>query len=326
MPKTSDVGVIVGRFQVHRLHEAHHQLIKSVYDTHPRTVVVLGLSPARVTHRNPLDFETRKQMLLEAFPNLTVLYIADAPDDGAWSKRLDDLLVEYLTPTQTVTLFGGRDSFIAHYHGKYPTKALEPDAYMSGTEMRKNISRQVKSSEDFRAGVIWASANSYPRVFQTVDVAIHRAINRVHEGVRGKFTDADLRAAGQDWSDDPTPREWLMVRKPNEKLWRFAGGFVQPTDSSLEMAIRREALEETGVELVSLRYIKSMLVDDWRYRSENDKIMTALFIAEYGHGPVRPADDVSEAKWFEAINPSDLVVEHAPLLNAIEQHVFGGAR
>lgn len=43
-----DVGVIVGRFQVHQLHDAHIHLIKSVYDTHAHTIVVLGVSRARL--------------------------------------------------------------------------------------------------------------------------------------------------------------------------------------------------------------------------------------------------------------------------------------
>ena len=293
IPAASDVGVLVGRFQVHRLHEAHLALIRSVYDTHPQTVIVLGLSPARVTHRNPLDFEARKQMLLDAFPKATIFYLHDQPSDDIWSDKLDALIDGYLSPRQSVRLYGGRDSFITRYHGKYETQALDSPVYVSGTELRQSITRSVKASEDFRAGVIWASANGYPRVYPAVDVAICQDV------------------AGQRLHD------WLMVRKPNEKQWRFPGGFVLPTDRSYEDAAKREAMEETGAEIGRLEYVGSFLVDDWRYRQETDKILTTLFKAAYVFGPIRPADDVAEARWSNQIDVADIVPEHHPLVNAL---------
>jgi len=284
MPKPSDVGVIVARFQVHKLHPAHKRLIESVYNTHKQTLIVLGVSPARVTARNPLDFEARKKMVLEAFPKATVLYIKDEASNEVWSHKLDELIEDYLSPAQTVTLFGGRDSFAVYYKGRYPVQELEPETYVSGTELRLDISRATRGTEDFRAGVIWASANTYPRVNITVDVGIN----------------------------DPV-RGWLLVRKPNEALWRFPGGFVQPTDATLETAVRREVMEEVGVEIGTPEYRGSRLIDDWRYRRETEKILTAFFRARYIFGSVRPADDVSEARWFKTVAAADVVAEHRVL-------------
>lgn len=314
MPKTSDVGVIVGRFQVHRLHDAHRALIQQVYDTHRQTLIVLGLSPVRVTARNPLDFEARKQLLLDAFPKATVFYLRDERDDAEWSRKLDALVRDYLSPSQTVTFYGGRDSFIEHYTGVFPTDVLEPEVYASGTELRKGISKAVKGSEDFRAGVIWASSNGWPRVFPTVDVAIYRIVNPGAQRVDD---------AGGHALSPGEYKEWLLVRKPAETLWRFPGGFVDPTDNGLEAAAKREVYEETGLEVGPLQYVASLRVDDWRYRDEADKIITTLFAAPYVFGAVRPADDVAEAKWFE-FRPAPgkalavpIVPEHAPLLEAL---------
>ena len=51
-----DVGVIIARFQIPMLHEAHKELIDYVMDEHSRVIVFLGLSQARTTINNPLDF------------------------------------------------------------------------------------------------------------------------------------------------------------------------------------------------------------------------------------------------------------------------------
>lgn len=298
IPSTSDVGVIVGRFQVHKLHEAHRSLIRYVYESHPQTVIILGLSQARVSIRNPLDFEARKQMLLAEFPKLTVFYLHDQPSDAEWSRRLNILIADYLNPGQTVCLYGGRDSFLAHYQGDYPTMSLEPEAYASGTELRKSITKSVRGTEDFRAGVIWASANQHPRVFPCVDVAVIDDKNRV-----------------------------LLVRKPNERGWRFPGGFAAPTDGAnpatrnrvWEAAAVRELREETGIEPGHMDYVGSFLIDDWRYRRETDKICSTFFVTRYVYGPVVPADDVSEARWFDrADGRIQIVQEHLALWRALD--------
>ena len=290
MPKVSDVGVIVGRFQVHQLHAAHQSLIDHVYSTHRQTVIVLGLSQARMTALNPLDFESRKQMLLERYPKATILYIKDLRDDAQWSARLDTLIEDVISPAQSVTLYGGRDSFIAHYSGKYHTETLEPGAYLSGTELRKTISRSVRGTEDFRAGVIWASANGYERPFVAVDVAVQNEKNEV-----------------------------LMVRKPGEVLYRFPGGFVK-SGEVYETAARREVSEETGASIDGLRYLGSFVIDDWRYRDEAEKITSVLFGAVFVSGPIRPADDVTEARWFArtALSAATVMPEHLPLVAQLQ--------
>ena len=68
-----DIGVVVGRFQVHELHQAHRDLLDHVTAEHRKVVVVLGLSPLMNTISNPLDFEARKQMIQAEYPNAIVL-------------------------------------------------------------------------------------------------------------------------------------------------------------------------------------------------------------------------------------------------------------
>jgi len=112
----------------------------------------------------------------------------------------------------------------------------------------------------------------------------------------------------------------LLAKKPGEKGYRLIGGFVSPSDTSLETAARREVLEETHIEISALDYIGSYLVDDWRYCNEIDKVMTTVFLAHYMFGAIQPDDDIEELKWFHLSRKFDfdsLVAWHKPLLSGV---------
>lgn len=288
--ETHEIGVIVGRFQVHDLHDAHRGIIESVIAKHKKVIMFLGVAPTLVSKHNPLDFVARKEMILQAFPQLTVLALPDMPSDKDWSKTLDQRIRE-AAPVGGVMLYGGRDSFITHYSGDFTTKELEQKVFVSGTEVRKNVSSEVKSTSDFRAGVIYAAYNQYEKVYPTVDVAILRD-NAV-----------------------------LLGKKPNQAKHRFIGGFADPRDTSYEQSAMREAFEETGAEVGDVQYIGSARIDDWRYKGEADKIMTLFFTARYIFGRIQPQDDISELRFFPLaeLRKTDLVEEHHVLYDLLKQ-------
>lgn len=293
----SNVGVIVGRFQVHELHAAHKELIQHVRDKHERVLLFLGLSPCKCTLNNPLDFYARKVMIEQAFKDIEVFYIADVGNDELWSKSLDDQIEKIIGPNQTATLYGSRDSFVPHYKGKFPTVELVPSSYISGTELRKNIATKARNEAAFRAGAIWAMMNQYPTIAPTVDIAII------------DFSIAGIRL--------------LLARKPTEKLLRFIGGFSTPVCKSYEEDARREVTEESGVEIGGLTYLGSTNVDDWRYRQEQNKIRTILFVANYISGTPSGADDVAEVRWvlWDSLHEEELVEEHRPLLAMLTKYL-----
>ena len=291
MKNTQEIGVIVGRFQVPELHDGHVKLIQRVVDNHKRVAIFLGVTPVLVTKKNPLDFITRKEMILKVFPNITVLALPDKPNDSDWSVELDKRIRE-IFPIGEALLYGGRDSFSGAYSGIFKTTEIEQIANFSGTEMRKEVSLETKASPDFRAGVIFAAYNQYPKVFPTVDVAI----------IRGD--------------------EVLLGRKSHQNVFRFIGGFVDPTDDNFEQAAQREAQEETGVEVGNLQYVGTARIDDWRYRHEVDKIITTLFTADYIAGNAMAQDDISEIKWFKIndLTMEDFVVEHRVLWGLLKRN------
>jgi bifunctional NMN adenylyltransferase/nudix hydrolase len=293
-----DVGVVIGRFQVPELHDAHTSLIQHVCEQHDKVVILLGLSPLMVTTENPLDFESRKQMILDEFPNVTVLYVRDQWSDELWSRRVDEVIEDVTTPAQTVVLYGGRDSFIGHYKGRYPSRELEQDTYVrfSGTEFRKQVaSGSVRHSPDFRAGVVWAAHSTFPTVYTCVDVLVI----------------------------SPNTDKILLGRKKDEDKYRLFGGFTDPASESFEADARREVMEEAGISVEQLEYVNSFNVDDWRYRKERDRIRTLLYHAVIGAAErPRPGDDIYEVRWFDANLDIDRVVmeNHRPLVRAALNH------
>lgn len=288
-----DVGVIVGRFQVPELHDAHRGLIEAVCAEHDKVLVLLGIAPVPSTPRNPLDFEARKQMLLEAFPRITVAPLADEQDDRGWSRNLDALVGRLTTHAQSAVLYGGRDSFVARYHGNLAVRELDAPVRVSGTEIRDDVRRRsTHPTADFRAGVVWQAYAQYPICHPTVDVAV--------------FDDAG--------------EQLLLGRKPDERLFRFIGGFADPDSPSYEADARREVAEETGIAITDPVYVTSMLVDDWRYRGESARaVKTLLFRATLLSGRPVAADDIEELRWFpwETLADDDVVPVHRPLLAAL---------
>lgn len=291
------VGVVVGRFQVHKLHAGHLDLLSAVQKKHSRILVFLGVPAGVPTRRNPLPFEARKQMLLQAYPDFTVLPIPDMRSDEVWSTKLDRRIRE-IYQVETIQLYGGRHSFLKHYSGIFPVAELESTIYSSsGTAVRDELARRMSGSEEFRAGIVWAVYNQFPRGFLAVDVAV-------------------LGHPGNG------PLQVLLVRKPHEEYFRFPGGFYDPVrDRSPEDTGAREIFEECGIRISRpLSYISSQVIDDWRYRGEKDKIVSIFFEGGFSYeNTLQPGDDVIELKWvvLEDLYNEMLMFEHESLKVAL---------
>jgi bifunctional NMN adenylyltransferase/nudix hydrolase len=294
MDEKYSIGVLVGRFQVHELHEAHHYLIKQVVDNHKKVILFLGVPKVVGTKKNPLDFDSRKKMIQHHYPNIVILSLPDFGDDRRWTQELEKRIIE-VYPIGEVLLYGGRDSFIPYYKnggGQFDCRELnEYGTFVSGTEVRKLVSSEVKDSPDFRAGVIYQSYNQYPKVHPCVDVAIL----------------------------DESEEKILLAKRPYEDGWRFIGGFSRPTDTSYEHTARRKVSQDAGgnLSITDLRYVGSCQIPDWRYQSEEDKILSILFVTKKMFGRIEPSDDVSELKWWNIneISEKNITSEHKILLD-----------
>jgi bifunctional NMN adenylyltransferase/nudix hydrolase len=292
--KKYDIGVIIGRFQINRLHAAHRALINSVIQKHDRVIMFLGVAKATGTKKNPLDFASREVMIREEFGDSlsTILPLSDMKSDKHWSKQVDTKIREVFQ-NGSVVLYGSRDSFIPYYQGKFDTVELEAAEKVSASDIREEIKNKVEKTAEFRAGVIYGAYNTHDVVHPTVDIAIVKE----------------------------ETQEILLGRKPYEDKFRFVGGFVDVDDKSYEAAASRETREETRLDVGSPQYLGSTRVDDWRYRGYGDRsIMTILFKVSYMYGTPKASDDIEEVKWMKIseLTENDLVVEHAKLLHLLK--------
>jgi len=293
-PSEMEIGVIIARFQVHKLHDAHIELINRVCQHHKKVIIFLGVPIVHNTKTNPLDFATRKAMIQENYPNIVILPQKDQRSNEKWSQILDS---EIRVPfgERSALLYGGRDSFIPYYSGKYPVAELTTDVYYSGTEVRKEVSREILNSSDFRAGVIHSTFAQRPITYPTVDV--------VADNEKGQI---------------------LLCKKPNEKNYRFIGGFVDRTDECWENAARREFSEETGgCEIGGLKYVTSGQIKDWRYAKTEHGIMTTLFLGRFVFGSIKPSDDIASLHWVypQDVKVKDIMPEHQELYEKLLEHI-----
>lgn len=278
--KVYDYGVIVGRFQVAELHDGHKQLIETVINRHRRVLILIGVSPTLGTKNSPLDYASRCGLFYEYWvrynEKIIIGSLSDVPgDDLAWSAELDSQ-IRAIFPMGSVCLYGGRDSFINYYHGKFDSHEFGIISNAEGKQIRGEWGKKIINSVDFRAGQIYQSQNRFPMIFSTVDIAVVNYMVKNHK--KDGFV--------------------LMGRKKNKAGYVFPGGFADPTDDGLEAAARRELFEEVDVEVdPKFQYLGSFRIDDPRYTGE-ERIITTLFGADYLMGSGKPKEELLDTIWI----------------------------
>jgi len=116
-------------------------------------------------------------------------------------------------------------------------------------------------------------------------------------------------------------RQVLLIERKNEPLgWALPGGFVDYGES-LEDAARREAREETGLELLNLRQFRAYSDPERDPRRHN---ISLVFSAETTDEAVA-GDDAAGVKWFDLdALPKKLCFDHARILADYRAGLFGG--
>jgi len=273
--KKLDVGVLVGEFQTPILLDGYSEPIDKFLETkHDRHLIVLGISFMKATRNHPLDFNARRTMILDKYPDLTekdIAYLKDVNGDELWSKQLDELVTTTCKCADIdATYYGTEGEVVNRYHGTHKLVKLETTTNSNWREECKAMGRSGYDPMSWRMGVCYATEQHYPTAYSTVDCAIF---------------------------DDTSFQKIWLARKSKETFYRLVGGFTDPEkDDSHEDAAIRETKEETHLDCIIEKYLGSYKIDDWRYRNEQDKIITSLFAMVRIGGNPKPDDDIAELK------------------------------
>ena len=93
-------------------------------------------------------------------------------------------------------------------------------------------------------------------------------------------------------------RSLLMVKRGGHPFigkWALPGGFLEP-DETAEQAVRRELMEETGVNADAIIQLRAFSDP---HRDPRTRIVTVVYIAVLDRLPdARAGDDAADAKWF----------------------------
>ena len=104
----------------------------------------------------------------------------------------------------------------------------------------------------------------------------------------------------------------LLVKRaiePRKGFWDLPGGFLEK-DEHPEVALKREAREELGVEIEVLQYL-GIFMDRYGYDNSDGHTMNVYYLAEIASGEPKPASDIDDLRWFakEAL-PADIAFEN----------------
>ena len=288
--------VIIGRFQRPTIHPVLDDFIKQQIEESENVLILVGLAQIQATKKNPMDFETRKYMLQEAYPTVTIGYLKDVREHKEWSDNLDEQIGRFARKAKTeitaITVYGGEHTVKTQYTNNHPILDLPSQSYINEKHML-DVPSDIKKTLEYRLAVCSTANKPYAKVYPTVDIAVFN-----------------------------NESELLMARKPEETLFRFIGGFVDPNETWKQAAIR-EVGEEACIEIDNLEYVDSFVIPDHRYRNEDDSITSTLFTADLKSGIPYPQDDIAELKWgnLETIDFDTIVPEHRELLRSVITHV-----
>jgi len=290
--KDYEVGAIVGRFQLSELHEAHEFLINSVVNNHKKVIILLGVTKALGTPENPiripskenvLDFSSRQYMIQEKYPNAIVVPIQDKGNDHLWSENVDSKIREVF-PNEKVLLYGGRDSFMPHYHGVFEVKCLEPEIYISATMVRDNVSKEVLKSPDFRKGQIYHAYQQTPVLYTNYKIALFNEDNDILFCKRHGYES--------------------MYSKLN-----LLSGLAGINDMSYEIGVKRVLGNLVGsAEYIDTKYEISK--SNMEFGNKTNKVMNVLLSIKKMYGVVKPQIDFS-IQWIKISDlTEDYLKEH----------------
>lgn len=133
--------------------------------------------------------------------------------------------------------------------------------------------------------------NYVPKIFVTVDIALL------------KITENDIFI--------------LLIKRKNEPFkdkWALPGGFVDENEA-LEVAARRELVEETSIKCLNLAQIGAYGNPN---RDPRGHVVSIAYVGEVeSQVEGKAADDAKELAWFNSTELPELAFDHREIINDV---------
>jgi bifunctional NMN adenylyltransferase/nudix hydrolase len=308
--KKYDLAVFIGRFQP--FHSAHKATVDIALNIADNVLVLVGSSFEAPTPKNPLSYETRRDLIRGCFPNNDQLNIDCLVDylynEDAWVAQVVDTVDAYAALTgQRIVLVGKEKDDSSYYLKMFPQWDFFDTSKLIKSEM---------SATDVRNDAYGRSSNPFE-----VPPTVRKFLDQWKLGPEYAYIVQELQFLEKykmAWEAAPYPPTFLttdaivvksghilLVQRahaPGKGLWALPGGFVN-INESIQDAMIRELREETGLKVpvpVLVGSIKQSKVYDHPKRSLRGRTVTHAYHISLGHGllpEVRGADDAERAEW-----------------------------
>ncbi|MDD5192548.1 MAG: NUDIX hydrolase [Candidatus Nanoarchaeia archaeon] len=113
---------------------------------------------------------------------------------------------------------------------------------------------------------------------------------------------------------------YLIQRKfnPYKGLWALPGGFLNVDEENVRQTARREAKEETGLDVetedLELFHETSNPHKDNPLKNERGHIVSLIYVTTKYTGVTKPGDDAADVKKFPLDNLPDMAFSHKKII------------
>jgi len=124
--------------------------------------------------------------------------------------------------------------------------------------------------------------------------------------------------------NNKSEKKILLIQRKNEpfkNMWALPGGFVD-IDEELDVAAKRELLEETGIKIDKIYQFETIGTIGRDPRARTISIIYFAFVDNADSLTLKASDDAKSVKWFNINQLPELAFDHKVIINMAINRLF----